>query len=300
MTGAGTILQASAVGAAETIPNASSVTVNAGAVFQLGSGSGAETINALNGAGTVRTFNGGTFGSGLIVGSAGGSGAFSGALENGTAGNPLSLTKSGAGTQTLSGANTFTGGVIIDGGILNVNADAALGGSAGAVAIRNGATLQASGTVTSVRPFTLSTLAGGRIETNGQTVTLDTASTVAGTALEKTGAGTLNLKGTQTYDALTTSGGTTNIYTALNNGTQTSVITANATTNIYASQTLAALTIGDGVEVTFGDGLPFAPEPDKGGGLAALGAGGAVVPEPGALGLLLAGALGLLGQRRRA
>ena len=44
------------------------------------------------------------------------------------------------------------------------------------------------------------TLNGGKIDTNSQTVTLDTASTVTGTALEKTGAGTLNLKGTQSYN----------------------------------------------------------------------------------------------------
>ena len=164
------------------------------------------------------------------------------------------------------------------------------GPAAGGLAISNGATLQAAANVTTARTITLSTVAGGKIDTNGQTVILDTGGTVTGTALEKTGAGTLNISATQTYSALTTSGGTTNIYTAL--GTGSSTLTANATTNIYASQTLASLTIADGVEVTFGDGLPFAPAPEK------FGATG-VVPEPGALALLVAGTLGLLGRRRR-
>ena len=45
---------------------------------------------------------------------------------------------------------------------------------------------------------------------------------------------------------------------------------------LHASQTLAALHIGAGATVTFGDGLPFAGAPDKLGG-------GAVVPEPGSM-----------------
>ena len=78
---------------------------------------------------------------------------------------------------------------------------------------------------------------------------------------------------------------------AFSNGTAT--ITANSTLQINASQTIGALVIGDGVEVTFGDGLPFAPAPEK------FGATG-VVPEPGALALLMVGALGVFGRRRRA
>jgi fibronectin-binding autotransporter adhesin len=141
ITGAGTILQASVATVAETIPNGSSVTVDAGAVLQLASTSGAETINALNGAGTVRTFDGGTFGSGLAVGSAGGSGTFSGVLQNGTAGNPLSLTKLGAGTQTLSGTNTYTGATTVAAGTLAVSGS--ISGSS-SITVQGGATLDVS------------------------------------------------------------------------------------------------------------------------------------------------------------
>ena len=208
------------------------------------------------------------------------------------------LTKNGNGTLALTAANTYMGGTVINTGTLNVNATAALGNVAGGVAINNNAILQAAAPVTTDRTITLGAV-GGKIDTNGQTVTLDTASTVTGTTLtvaDTAGGGVMNIKGTQTYDALITAGGVTNIYTAL--GTGTSTITANATLNIYASQTLGSLDIADGVEVTFGDGMPFAPVPPK---LSApFGGGGAgLVPEPGSLGLLMVGALGFIARRRR-
>ena len=80
-------------------------------------------------------------------------------------------------------------------------------------------------------------------------------------------------------------------------GSGSSTLNANATVHVNASQTLAALNIADGVEVTFGDGLPFAGGSDKAAGFGAATTG--VVPEPGSLGLLLVGALGFLGRRRR-
>ena len=201
------------------------------------------------------------------------------------------IVKTGAGTMVLTGANSYTGGTTIDGGILNVNADTALGGGAGAVAISNGATLQAGGPLTSSRTFTLGT-GGGQIDTAGSTVALSGPITGASDGLTKTGNGTLTLTGTQSYTTLTANGGAasvTNLNSAL--GTGASTINANATLNINASQTLAALNIAAGVEVTFGDGMAFAGGPEK---FSTVG----VVPEPGSATLLLGGAA-LLGLRRR-
>ena len=141
ITGTDTVLQASVATAAEVIPNGSSVTVDAGAILQLASSSGTETINALNGAGIVRTFSGGTYGSGLTVGSAGGSGNFSGSLQNGAGSNPLSLTKTGSGSQTLSGNNTYTGATSLTGGTLILASNTALPSTA-AFNLSSGTTLQ--------------------------------------------------------------------------------------------------------------------------------------------------------------
>ena len=260
-----------------------------------GGGTGATAIATLDNAGLVSaiiiTNPGVDYTSAPTVTLVGGAPTTAAALAPATfaANTAGGLTKISNGTLALTGVNGFNGATI-NGGILNANADAALGVSTGSVTISNGATLQAGGTLTTAaRTITLGT-GGGQIDTNGNPVTLAFGSTVTGTTLTKLGAGTLTLAGTQTYATLNANGGVTNLNKPL--GTGTSTINASATVNINASQTLAALNIVDGVEVTFGDGLSFAGEPEKFGAPA-------LVPEPGSLALLMVGALGVLGRRRR-
>ncbi len=211
------------------------------------------------------------------------------------------LLKTNAGTLTLTGVNTHADGTTITGGILNANADAALGAAAGPVTISGGAVLQAGGAIsTTARTVTLGA-GGGRIDTNGNAVTLGIGSTVTGTSLTKVGTGTLTLAGTQTYDTLTTSAGRTDLTSAL--GTGTSTINSNAETNTSVSQTLTALNIGDGAVFSLG-ALPPAPAP----GLAfepafanfeAAVSSAAAVPEPGATALLLGAVVMFFGRLPR-
>jgi len=104
-----------------------------------------------------------------------------------------------------------------------------------------------------------------------------------GSELTKTGNGTLDLNGAPTYATLKTQAGVTNVNASFTGGTAT--VNANATTNFTVSQTLSALNIGS---------VALAAPAFAGGG-----ASTAVVPEPGVLGLLVVGALGLAGRRRR-
>ncbi len=211
-------------------------------------------------------------------------------LQSGDGATAAALNKNTAGTLTLDGTNTHTAGTNVTAGVLNATANGALGALASPVSISSGATLQAGGVITTAARTVTLGVGGGKIDTNGSTVNLNAGSTVTGSSLEKIGAGTLRIDGTQTYSTLTTTAGTTNINSML--GTGTSTVNANATTNFSSSQTLAALNIGAGAVVTFTSVPP--PFAGDGGKLTA-----GVVPEPGSMALLMVGALGVLGRRRR-
>jgi autotransporter-associated beta strand protein len=113
--------------------------------------------------------------------------------------NFIELVKSGAGTLTLSGNNSFTGGVFLSAGIVVIGNNNALG--TGALRV-SGGTLQADGNgpytlSNAVSPSSTLTVAGA----NGFTL----AGPISGSAkIMKTGAGTLTLSGNNTF-----SGGTT-------------------------------------------------------------------------------------------
>ena len=258
-------------------------------------------------AGNSDTVNEVQLASGSITGSGGtltSSAAFD--LRSGSAsailGGTLGAIKTTAGTVTLTGANTYLGGTTISAGILNVNGDAALGNSAEAVEISDGATLQAAGTITTAaRTLTLSTVAGGVIDTNGNSVNFNSGSTVTGTKLTKTGAGILSfgtLSGLTGLATLETNDGTTNVNSVLGGGSS-AVSVSGATTLKFGSvsQTLGSLSIGAGSTVTFSGGEALGSF--SGGSKAPSFVGASTVPEPGTIGLLLVGALGFVNRRRR-
>ena len=119
-------------------------------------------------------------------------------------------------------------------------------------------------------------------------------------ALTKAGAGVLDLNGTQAYSTLTAAAGTTNVNGAFvpPSGTASVAVSAGAKLKFgTVSQTLGSLSIGAGATVVFSSGVATGAFDggEKGAGIGRA----ATVPEPGSAGLLLAGALGVFGRRRR-
>jgi fibronectin-binding autotransporter adhesin len=241
----------------------------------------------------------------------------------------LSLTAPGVsdadqGTLFLTGINTYEGGTFVNGGIINVNSDAALGAPASPLQL-NGtffgvnylrAMLRASGTIsTTARTLVLGQFGnnvGGTIDTNGNNVTFDAGSAITGTTLTKIGDGKLTIAGDQSYDTLDTEGGRTDVASAV--GTGSSAIIANAETNISATQTLSSLTIGSAGKVTLSAALPLSPpvvaaetnasnsaesHPSSEHGAEPPVSFAQVIPEPGSTALLLSAVGVLFAMRRR-
>ncbi|MBK1825558.1 beta strand repeat-containing protein [Haloferula rosea] len=111
-----------------------------------------------------------------------GTSVYSGVIADGAAG--MSLVKTGAGAQTLTGVSTYTGGTTLSEGTLNVSTTGALG----------------TGTIT---------LDGGLLYESGGTVNLANDIDVTGTAaIQASGGGNFNLNGAITGSGTLNAGGT--------------------------------------------------------------------------------------------
>src|SRR5271157_4787259 len=132
------------------------------------------TIGSLSGNGTV--LNNGATAATLTVGNDNTNTTFGGVLENGT--SVLQLTKIGAGTLTLTGANTYTGGTTISAGTLQIGNGGTTGSIVGNVidnatlafdrsdSVTFGGAISGTGSVVKLGPGTL-TLTGANTYTGG-------------------------------------------------------------------------------------------------------------------------------------
>ncbi len=139
----------------------------------------------------------------LLINTASGSGTLSGVLAPGAGG----LTRQGAGTTVLSGANTYTGATTISAGILRAGAANVLSDST-AVTVAGGATYDLNSL-----DDTIGLLAGaGNVTLGSATLTTGAnngSSTFSGVAsgtggLTKQGSGTFTLSGSNAYSGATT------------------------------------------------------------------------------------------------
>lgn len=122
------------------------------------------------------------------------------------------VTKDGTGTLTLSGGNTYTGGTAVNAGTLAVSGSAALG--SGTITTGGGSTVSfiaAAGTTYTVGGLAGEgnvLAAGGTLAVGGSGASTNYSGNLTADVLEKQGAGTLGLYGSNTIGATSVAAGT--------------------------------------------------------------------------------------------
>ena len=124
----------------DQISDQAAVTINSGTLDFNGK---SEAIDALSGGGGIITNTAAGTTSQLTIGASGGSGIFSGVVQNGAGGQgAMSITKTGSGMITLTANNTFTGAVTVNNGTLALTGTNSFTGGASA---QGGGTLVLTG-----------------------------------------------------------------------------------------------------------------------------------------------------------
>ena len=191
-------------------------------------------------------------------------GIFRSATINSVISGSAGFTKTGSGTLTLGGVNTFTGAVNISGaGPLRIAADSQLGNTNNDVTISNGGDLVTTASIAfpSTRVFTLGTFGGVIAPAVGTIMTINSALAANANALTMNGQGTLVLTTASTRTGTTTiSNGTLRITSATALGTAGSgsvAINAGGTLDIDSVALDKPLTLNNGatLRASFADSL---------------------------------------------
>jgi autotransporter-associated beta strand protein len=181
------------------IDSSTNYTINTAPTFSFSNTSGNPAliqIDASNGNGAHTLSGSVTLVSNLII-NQGSTGTFT--MSGGTissSSTTQTITKTGTGRLVFSGANSYSGGTIIQAGTLSIGADNNLGLAGSTVTISAG-TLEFTNTFATSRPFSLTGSASINI-TTGNSATLSGLVSGSG-SLTKSDAGSLILQGTNTY-----------------------------------------------------------------------------------------------------
>ena len=161
---------------AATALGAGSVAFGSGSTATLQLNGQNVTVAGLNSHATVGTpvIENGTAGANTLTVNTTGSSAFAGLVRDGSAGT-VAITKSGAGTLNLSGANTYSGGTTLSGGTLRANNASGSATGSGSVSIASGGTLDGAGFISGL----VSVASGGIVAPGNSVGTLTVGSLTA-------------------------------------------------------------------------------------------------------------------------
>ena len=203
--------------------------------------------------GTTFVENGAATAATLTVNVASGSQTYAGVIRNGSTG-ALALTKTGAGTQALSGANLYTGVTTVSGGVLAISSNGALGSNTVNTTVASGAAVQISGGINTSEPLTLNgtgVSTGGALRNTSGTNTWSGAVTLGSATLINSDAGTLTISGgvSGTNQTLTVGGaGDTTISGVIATGTARVIKEGAGTLTLTGANTFSGgVTINGGV-----------------------------------------------------
>ncbi|WP_420104050.1 autotransporter outer membrane beta-barrel domain-containing protein [Bosea sp. (in: a-proteobacteria)] len=227
-------------GVAGALPSGAPVAVAAGAT--LDTGGFATSLGGLSGAGNLT-------GTGAVTVDAATDATFSGAIS----GTGLSLTKSGIGTLTLSGANSYDGTTTVTGGVLSVSASNNLGAATNALALAGG-TLAITNHLQTSRSLTVSgansavdVQAVGASALSPSGLTLDSGVTF-NSQLQKLGAGILRLNAAGSgAGGIAVTAGTLTLNDNQAAGTGALALAAGTT---LTTETVGTLTLANAVSLT--------------------------------------------------